>query len=531
MTNAANRRVATYERVSTEDQRERATIKTQTEVLARQLQDNDEVELVRRYVDDGISGTIPLSERPAGSQLLQDALKGQFDEVWVYKLDRLGRDVIDPLVVRKQLNALGVKVVSATENIEDDFTYDLHVVLAARERKVFLERSAAGIERAAREGRYIGGIAPYGYIIEGRKANAKLKPCHGIVWADLSEVDVIRKIYGHLANDGWSCHRVAQEFNELGIPTSYAKDDRNARRGQRKVKTTGKWRGGRIRNVIANPIYKGILQYGRRSQKPGREIISASCPRLVSDEMWEAAQQTLKNNRVFAQRTGRVYLLRSVMHCGVCGLNYCGTYAKNRNAVWYRCNGRLKERGTMEGMCYGKGVKGTSLEPTVWNDIETFLRDPGAILEQLEAERSSHDSAAIAEAERITLEEALRQIAQEKDSAIHLRVRGTITDEQLDELLLEIGNRTDTIENRIKDLIGTPEENETEEIDEDMLEKIRARLDEGLTELERQEIVTLLVKRITIHTDQSEDGKTRARAVIEYRFPKVVVQNCTGRDS
>lgn len=52
------RRIATYDRVSSEDQKQRETIKTQTDEIARRLALNPEVELISRYTDDGISGTI-----------------------------------------------------------------------------------------------------------------------------------------------------------------------------------------------------------------------------------------------------------------------------------------------------------------------------------------------------------------------------------------------------------------------------------------------------------------------------------------
>ncbi len=83
MVSERTRRVVTYERVSSEDQRERQTIKTQTEELARRLQQEPGVELVDRYVDDGVSGTIPMSGRTAGRRLLEDAARGRFDEVCV----------------------------------------------------------------------------------------------------------------------------------------------------------------------------------------------------------------------------------------------------------------------------------------------------------------------------------------------------------------------------------------------------------------------------------------------------------------
>ena len=108
------------------------------------------------------------------------------------------------------------------------------------------------------------------------------------MWADLSAADVVRRIYHHLASDGWTCPHIASEFNSLGIPTSYRRDGRGVR-GRR---TQGLWRSGHIRNLVVNPVYRGLLQYGRRSTKPnGREVISASVSPLVSEDVWNAAHR------------------------------------------------------------------------------------------------------------------------------------------------------------------------------------------------------------------------------------------------
>ena len=76
MTTTTLRRVVTYERVSSEDQRERATIKTQQDELAVDLSKEPNVRLGTRYIDDGVSGTIPMALRPAGKRLLADAGRG-----------------------------------------------------------------------------------------------------------------------------------------------------------------------------------------------------------------------------------------------------------------------------------------------------------------------------------------------------------------------------------------------------------------------------------------------------------------------
>ncbi|MEE9230057.1 MAG: recombinase family protein, partial [Acidobacteriota bacterium] len=89
--------VAIYERVSSDDQRERETIKTQTEVIDRYLAVRSDFRVYRRYHDDGISGKLRLRERPEGSRLLADARAGKFQAIVMTRPDRLGRNEIDRL--------------------------------------------------------------------------------------------------------------------------------------------------------------------------------------------------------------------------------------------------------------------------------------------------------------------------------------------------------------------------------------------------------------------------------------------------
>jgi site-specific DNA recombinase len=82
-------RVALYMRVSSEEQRDRETIEIQREFLEQYCR-LYRLEIAKMYADDGVSGTVPLHERPDGRQLLEDAREGRFTAVLVSKLDRLG---------------------------------------------------------------------------------------------------------------------------------------------------------------------------------------------------------------------------------------------------------------------------------------------------------------------------------------------------------------------------------------------------------------------------------------------------------
>ena len=95
------KRVATYERVSSEDQKDRETIKTQSEELARRLSLDPTRHLVKRYVDDGVTSRISFGKRPGGAELMRDANLQLFDDVWIYKLDRLARKIRDAVTVRE----------------------------------------------------------------------------------------------------------------------------------------------------------------------------------------------------------------------------------------------------------------------------------------------------------------------------------------------------------------------------------------------------------------------------------------------
>src|SRR5215207_6234968 len=110
-------RVALYLRVSSEEQRDRETIEIQRDFLKEYCRLYG-LEVVDTYADDGISGTIPLHERPEGKRLLQDAKEGQFGAVLVYKLDRLGRSLLVIVDAHDRLQAAGVALRSATEPID-----------------------------------------------------------------------------------------------------------------------------------------------------------------------------------------------------------------------------------------------------------------------------------------------------------------------------------------------------------------------------------------------------------------------------
>lgn len=321
--------VAVYARVSTEEQRERQSILTQREFADRYCALHS-LAVYRVYADDGISGTVPLEQRGEGSQIFADAKLGKFNQLLIYKLDRLGRETRLILNAVAELEKLGVRIRSMTEEFDTGTaTGRLMLTLlsgfASHERDVIRERSVAGTFRMAEAGAWMGGIVAFGYRKVGEKRTARLEVCEEpIPGVEMSEADVIREVFRMAAVERKSCYVIAERLNQLRIPCAYSRDDRLVLRGKRKLKTSGMWRPGRIRGLLTNKTYMGLHEFGKRN-RGNRAVVARPVPAIVSEEIWHKAQKTLKANFLFCAKNARnKYLLRRLIKCGLCGLTYVG---------------------------------------------------------------------------------------------------------------------------------------------------------------------------------------------------------------
>jgi site-specific DNA recombinase len=513
-------RVAFYLRVSSDEQRERQTIRTQRDILERWAEQHVEThEIVGWFADDGVSGTIPLHGRQEGARLVALAEAKALDLIVVTRMDRLGRTSLDLIQARERFDSLSVGVMAVLENVEDAFDYELRAVLAAEERRRFLKRSKEGMERAAREGRYCGGIVPLGYKVEGTKSQARLVPSDVLIYGDWAEADLVRQMYTWLAVEGWSCVRIANHLNGLGVPTSYAKDGRLVKtKGQRAQRTQGRWRPGRIRNLIVNPIYKGEYHYGRQTDHE-RPIITSSVPALVSPEMWEEAQRQLRANRLMTKNPGRTYLLRSLARCSICGLTFVGTPGRN-GLTWYRCNGQIVGRGPIEGRCPSRAFRADWIEPLVLEDVKGWLANPGAIVEQLREERHQTTAQGVQEAERVMIAAALADLPRQRDSLLEALRHQIVTMDDLKGQFEAIANEEATLRKRLAELEPGDDAEELP-VSEDLVAEIRQRVD-GLDREQWREVLSHLISRIDVKTEIIGPRSKRLTLTIHYRFGGVV---------
>jgi len=115
-------RAVLYARVSSDAQQKEGTIESQVVELRRQIAAAGH-ELVKEYIDDGITGTV--LDRPALEQLRQDAKTDLFDRIYFHSADRIAgisrvlvlsylADPIAPLQVKAMQQAAGKPPASAT---------------------------------------------------------------------------------------------------------------------------------------------------------------------------------------------------------------------------------------------------------------------------------------------------------------------------------------------------------------------------------------------------------------------------------
>ena len=457
--------VALYLRVSTEEQRERQSIITQQEFGLRYCALH-QLTLAHTYADDGVSGIVPFESRPLGRQLLLDARQHKFNQLLVFKLDRIGRDTRLILNAVAELESHGIGVRSMTEEF-DTSTATGRLMLtmlsgfAAHERELIRERSLAGTHRLAQAGTWLGGVLPYGYGKQGERSAARLViNQHPIPGKALTEVEVVETIYRMLVVGKCSCQNIADHLNSLGIPcasqgNTSRKETNNTDSIEGRRSSEPIWRPSQVRSLVINRTYMGQHVFGKRSQRDCAVIVR-TVPAIVSEGTWESAQQVLCSNRYATERVGaQPFLLRGLIHCGACGLLYSGKRMANpQTDYYYRCNGRLfahKLYGKTGQKCASPSLHGPTLERLVWADIEAFLHQPEVILEQLGQQLVERVKSRGLEAQRRDQWEAeLQQKAVERDRVLALFRRGRIDDSTLDQQLDTIESESATLQKSIE---------------------------------------------------------------------------------
>ena len=110
------RQVAIYGRVSTEHEAQLSALENQLQWYDDQVRYHPNWVVEGRYIDEGITGT-QAKKRPAFLRMIEDAKNGKFDLIVTREVCRFARNVVDTLVVTRELKGIGVEVYFIDDNI------------------------------------------------------------------------------------------------------------------------------------------------------------------------------------------------------------------------------------------------------------------------------------------------------------------------------------------------------------------------------------------------------------------------------
>ena len=130
------------------------------------------LDLAEVVVEEGVSGSVPINQRPAGGALFAKLRAG--DIVIASKLDRCFRSAIDALTVVDDIKERGIKLhlLDLGGDISGNGLSKLFLTIASAfaeaERDRIVERVTQTKADQRKQGRFLGGVRPFGYdVVDG----------------------------------------------------------------------------------------------------------------------------------------------------------------------------------------------------------------------------------------------------------------------------------------------------------------------------------------------------------------------------
>ena len=247
--------------------------------------------------------------------------------------------------------------------------------VAEIERENILEQTMNGRREKARQGKWNGGPAPYGYLLKNE-----------ILCIDEEEAKIVRLIYDKYVNTHMGYVGIAKYLNLQGI-----------KKKPRKASDIEQFSGHFIQLMLDNPVYYGKIAYGRRKHEKikGKKneyrlvrqneycLVDGLHEGIVSEEMWKKARdKRLATGTKYASKYGkdRAHLLTGIIKCPKCG---SGMYANKvcwtkkdgtyKEVMYYACSRNKQQRG--RSCDYNANLKKTDIEPLVVEVIKQFVQD------------------------------------------------------------------------------------------------------------------------------------------------------------
>jgi site-specific DNA recombinase len=208
--------------------------------------------------------------------------------------------------------------------------------------------------------------------------SAAAGPAHWEIYEP--EAAVVRRIFADRAS-GLTVREICRRLNADRVPSPSGKPT---------------WGHSTLCRLLPNQAYIGRVYFNRtetipdkRATRRARQVPRASdewipieVPRIVTDEMFEAASKVSIDNSKWSPRRAEPgeWLLRGLVRCGTCGVGTNCHKMRGRNGTWHRyyyCRNHDPIRAGGEGRrCPERNIRADALDRFVFDQIRNVLLHP-----------------------------------------------------------------------------------------------------------------------------------------------------------
>ena len=529
-------KVYIYTRVSTAMQIDGYSLDAQKTRMKAYADFND-YQIVGEYEDAGKSGK-SIEGRASFCRMMEDIKSGKdgVAYVLVFKLSRFGRNAADVLSTLQVMQDFGVNLICVEDGIDSSkdagkLMISVLSAVAEIERENIRVQTMEGRIQKAREGRWNGGFAPYGYRL-----------VDGVLQINEDEAPAIRTIFEQYVNTDTGANGLSKYLETHGF-----------QKLARQNGTSPLFSATLIRAILKNPVYCGKIAFGRRKlekihgtrneyhQVPQENylLVDGLHKGIVSEELWNAAQvkllaQSKRYEPVNRSKTEQAHLLSALVKCPICGAgmysNKCTKRKKDgtpyKSFSYYSCKHRKMQRG--QKCNFNKQIQEEVLDNAVVEVIIKLVSNPKFAAMMQEKINSKVDTTAI-EQEIAAAEKQLRQyysikskIMEEIDTLDPDDRHYIIRKSDLDERLYRMYDKIEEAENNLMDARAKKQAIEADKITGDNIYKVLIcfeKLYNMMNPLERKKLMEHLISEIQIYPERQSNGQWLKS--IKFRLPIV----------
>lgn len=531
-------KVYTYKRVSTTMQIDGYSLDAQRARMKAYADFND-YEIVGEYEDAGKSGK-SIEGRLQFNQMMEDVKSGKdnVSYVLVFKLSRFGRNAADVLSTLQVMQDFGVNLICVEDGIDSSkdagkLMISVLSAVAEIERENIRVQTMEGRIQKAREGKWNGGFAPYGYKL----VNGKLE-------INEEEAVAIRTIYDQYVNTDIGSNGISKYLENHGI-----------RKIQRQNGKNPLFDAHLVRLILKNPVYCSKIAYGRRKtekvhgtrneyrlvEQDDFLLVDGLHEAIISEEVWNAAQakliaQAKKYEHVNKGKDERTHLLSGIVRCPVCGAGMYGNKSikykkdgtKYKDFFYYGCKHRSMQRG--HKCDYKKQIREELLDDAVAEVIVKLVSNPQFAAMMQEKINMKVDTTAI-DQEIANYEKQLRQ-----DYSIKAKLMEEIDNlnpddrhyirrkADLDDRLYRMYDKIEELEEQLIAARAKKTSIEAEKITGDNIYKVLIYFDKlyfAMSDVERRQLIEALIAEIQIYEERKPNGQW----LKSIRFKLPIIEN------